>query len=159
VGALVSEAQMNRVLGFVSEAVSEGGQLISGGTRSTVDGRGFFVQPTMVDGVTTGMTIAQEEVFGPVVAVMTFGDGEAGAVALANSTRFGLAAGVWTRDIRKALRTARAIRAGTVWVNTYNMYDPASPFGGYQQSGFGRDLGVHALDGYTQVKSVWVDLS
>jgi acyl-CoA reductase-like NAD-dependent aldehyde dehydrogenase len=105
------------------------------------------------------MTIAHEEVFGPVVALLTFSGGEDGAIELANATDYGLAAGIWTRDIKKAIRTAKAIRAGTVWINTYNVYDPASPFGGYKQSGFGRDLGVHALDGYTQVKSVWVDLS
>jgi aldehyde dehydrogenase (NAD+) len=94
-----------------------------------------------------------------VLAMMTFRDGITGAADLANATIYGLAAGIWTRDIKKALRTAREIRAGTVWVNTYNMYDAASPFGGFKQSGFGRDLGVHALEGYTQVKSVWVDLS
>jgi acyl-CoA reductase-like NAD-dependent aldehyde dehydrogenase len=82
-----------------------------------------------------------------------------GATELANATIYGLAAGIWTRDIKKALRTAREIRAGTVWINTYNMYDAASPFGGFKQSGFGRDLGVHALEGYMQVKSVWIDLS
>jgi acyl-CoA reductase-like NAD-dependent aldehyde dehydrogenase len=123
-----------------------------------VNGKGYFVAATVFDSVTPEMTIAREEIFGPVVAVMTF-NGESGAVKLANATRYGLAAGIWTRDIKKALRTARAIQAGTVWVNTYNVYDPASPFGGYRQSGFGRDLGVHALEGYTQVKSVWVDLS
>jgi acyl-CoA reductase-like NAD-dependent aldehyde dehydrogenase len=105
------------------------------------------------------MTIAKEEVFGPVLAMLTFQDGEEGAAQLANRTIYGLAAGIWTRDIKKALRTARAVRAGTVWINTYNMYDAASPFGGYKQSGFGRDLGEQALEGYTQVKSVWVDLS
>jgi aldehyde dehydrogenase (NAD+) len=105
------------------------------------------------------MTIAREEIFGPVLAMMTFGDGMTGATELANATIYGLAAGIWTRDIKKALRTAREIRAGTVWINTYNMYDAASPFGGFKQSGFGRDLGVHALEGYMQVKSVWVDLS
>ena len=103
--------------------------------------------------------IAREEIFGPVLAVMTFSDGLQGAADLANATIYGLAAGIWTRDIKKALRAARAVRAGTVWINTYNMYDAASPFGGYKQSGFGRDLGVHALEQYTQVKSVWVDLS
>ena len=105
------------------------------------------------------MTIAQEEIFGPVLAVMSFQNGVDGASDLANSTIYGLAAGIWTRDIKKALRAAKAIQAGTVWINTYNMYDAASPFGGFKQSGFGRDMGVHALEGYMQVKSVWVDLS
>ena len=90
---------------------------------------------------------------------MTFSGGVDGAAALANATIYGLAAGIWSRDIKKALRAARAVQAGTVWINTYNMYDPASPFGGFKQSGFGRDLGMHALEGYTQTKSVWVDLS
>ena len=91
--------------------------------------------------------------------MMSFRGGMDGAIPLANDTIYGLAAGIWTRDIKKALRTARAVRAGTVWVNTYNMYDAGSPFGGYKQSGFGRELGSYALEGYTQVKSVWVDLS
>ncbi len=158
-GALVSEAQMTKVLQFVETATREGATLVSGGMRTPLNGRGYFVAPTIFDGVTADMTLAREEVFGPVVAVMTFTGGEEGAIALANATPYGLAAGIWTRDIKKAIRTAKAIQAGTVWINTYNMYDPASPFGGFKQSGFGRDLGVHALDGYTQVKSVWVDIS
>jgi aldehyde dehydrogenase (NAD+)/phenylacetaldehyde dehydrogenase len=157
-GALVSESQMQKVLGYVETGTREGARLVLGGKRTPVNGKGYFVAATVFDSVTPEMTIAREEIFGPVVAVMTF-NGESGAVKLANATRYGLAAGIWTRDIKKALRTARAIQAGTVWVNTYNVYDPASPFGGYRQSGFGRDLGVHALEGYTQVKSVWVDLS
>jgi acyl-CoA reductase-like NAD-dependent aldehyde dehydrogenase len=158
-GALVSEDQMNRVLSCVGTATREGATLVTGGMRTPLNGRGFFVAPTIFDDVRREMTIAHEEVFGPVVALLTFSGGEDGAIELANATNYGLAAGIWTRDIKKAIRTAKAIRAGTVWINTYNVYDPASPFGGYKQSGFGRDLGVHALDGYTQVKSVWVDLS
>jgi acyl-CoA reductase-like NAD-dependent aldehyde dehydrogenase len=158
-GALVSKTQMERVLGYIERGKSEGATLLSGGERVPVNGKGYFVQPTVFDGVRREMTIAREEIFGPVLAMMTFTDGMAGAADLANATIYGLAAGIWTRDIKKALRTAREIRAGTVWVNTYNMYDAASPFGGFKQSGFGRDLGVHALEGYTQVKSVWVDLS
>jgi acyl-CoA reductase-like NAD-dependent aldehyde dehydrogenase len=158
-GALVSRTQMERVLGYIERGKREGAKLLSGGERSAVNGRGYFVQPTVFEGVERDMTIAREEIFGPVLAMMTFRDGIAGAADLANATIYGLAAGIWTRDIKKALRTAREIRAGTVWINTYNMYDAASPFGGFKQSGFGRDLGVHALEGYTQVKSVWVDLS
>lgn len=158
-GALVSKTQMERVLGYIERGKNEGAKLLSGGERTSVNGKGYFVQPTVFEGVEREMTIAREEIFGPVLAMMTFQDGIAGAVDLANATIYGLAAGIWTRDIKKALRTAREIRAGTVWVNTYNMYDAASPFGGFKQSGFGRDLGVHALEGYTQVKSVWVDLS
>ncbi len=158
-GALVSKRQMERVLGYIESGKSEGATLLSGGARTPVNGKGYFVQPTVFEGVDREMTIAREEIFGPVLAMMTFSDGMTGATELANATIYGLAAGIWTRDIKKALRTAREIRAGTVWINTYNMYDAASPFGGFKQSGFGRDLGVHALEGYTQVKSVWVDLS
>ena len=106
------------------------------------------------------MTIAREEIFGPVLAVHDASRWlRRSARSSPTQTIYGLAAGIWTRDIKKALRAARAVQAGTVWINTYNMYDAASPFGGYKQSGFGRDLGMLALEGYTQVKSVWVDLS
>ena len=158
-GAIVSKPQMESVLRYIKIGRDEGAELLAGGERTRVNGKGYFVQPTIFGGVTSAMTIAREEIFGPVLAMMTFSGGIEGATALANETIYGLAAGIWTRDIGKALRTARAVRAGTVWINSYNMYDPASPFGGYKHSGFGRELGVHALDGYTQVKSVWVDLS
>jgi acyl-CoA reductase-like NAD-dependent aldehyde dehydrogenase len=147
------------VLGYIEGARSEGAKLLSGGERTPVNGKGYFVAPTIFGDVDAGMTIAREEIFGPVLAMLTFEGGEEGAAQLANRTIYGLAAGIWTRDIKKALRTARAVKAGTVWINTYNMYDAASPFGGCKQSGFGRDLGEAALEGYTQVKSVWVDLS
>jgi len=104
------------------------------------------------------MRIAREEIFGPVLAALTFKD-EQDAVSIGNSTIYGLAAAVWTRDIKKALRAAKALRAGTVWINTYNFYDPGVPFGGYKQSGFGRERGHYALEEYTQVKSIWVDLT
>ncbi len=158
-GAIVSEKQMRRVLGYIEGARGEGAKLLAGGERTPVNGKGYFVAPTIFGDVDAAMTIAREEVFGPVLAMLTFSDGEGGAAELANRTIYGLAAGIWTRDIKKALRTARAVKAGTVWINTYNMYDAASPFGGFKQSGFGRDLGEQALEGYTQVKSVWVDLS
>jgi acyl-CoA reductase-like NAD-dependent aldehyde dehydrogenase len=157
-GALVSREQMQRVLHFIETARSEGAHLVSGGERTPLNGRGYFVAPTIFDEVAPEATLAREEVFGPVVALMTF-NGEEEAISMSNASSYGLAAGIWTRDIKKALRTAKAIQAGTVWINTYNVYDPASPFGGYKQSGFGRDLGVHALEGYTQTKSVWVDIS
>ncbi|HET7565425.1 MAG TPA: aldehyde dehydrogenase family protein, partial [Gemmatimonadaceae bacterium] len=158
-GAIVSKKQMERVLGYIESGKREGATLLTGGERTPVNGKGYFVQPTIFGDVQSDMTIAREEIFGPVLAMMTFEDGVAGATELANQTIYGLAAGIWTRDIKKALRTASAVRAGTVWINTYNMYDAASPFGGFKQSGFGRDLGMQALEGYTQVKSVWVDLS
>ena len=158
-GPLVSRVQMERVLSYIERGKSEGAELLAGGERAPVGGKGYFVQPTIFGDVERDMTIAREEIFGPVLAMLTFSGGVEGAAELANATDYGLAAGIWSRDIKKALRTARAVRAGTVWVNTYNMYDAASPFGGFKQSGFGRDLGMHALEGYTQVKSVWVDLS
>ncbi|HEX6533752.1 MAG TPA: aldehyde dehydrogenase family protein [Gemmatimonadaceae bacterium] len=158
-GAIVSRAQMERVLGYIESGRREGATLLAGGERTPVNGKGYFVAPTIFGDVDREMTIAREEIFGPVLAMMTFAGGVDEAAELANDTIYGLAAGIWTRDIKKALRAARAVRAGTVWINTYNMYDAASPFGGFKQSGFGRDLGAHALEGYTQVKSVWVDLS
>jgi aldehyde dehydrogenase (NAD+) len=158
-GALVSGAQRDRVLAYVARGREQGARLTTGGTAAAVGGRGWFMDPALFEDVQADMTIAREEIFGPVLAMMRFSGGEAGAVALANDTIYGLAAAVWSRDIGKALRTAHAIRAGTVWVNCYNAYDPASPFGGMKQSGFGRELGVHAVEAYTEVKSVWVALS
>ena len=157
-GALVSKRQMERVLGYIESGKSEGATLLSGGARTPVNGKGYFVQPTVFEGVDREMTIAREEIFGPVLAMMTFSDGMTGATELANATIYGLAAGIWTRDIKKALRTAREIRAGTVWINTYNMYDAASPFGGFKQSGFGRDRSLHALYKYADLKSVSITL-
>src|SRR5438270_2464515 len=121
-------------------------------------GKGYFLQPTVFDNVTPDMTIAREEIFGPVLAAIEFADVDE-AIARANDSPYGLAAAVWTKDIKKAHYVARKLQAGTVWINTYNIYDTAAPFGGYKQSGFGREMSVHALEHYTQVKSVWVDLN
>ena len=122
-----------------------------------MNGKGYFVEATVFDGVKPEMTIAREEIFGPVLAVLAFDDLEEG-IRLANQSMYGLAAGIWTRDISKAHQVARAIKAGTVWVNTYNLYDSGAPFGGYKASGFGRDLGREALDGYLETKTVWIGL-
>ena len=155
-GAIVSGEQLERVMDYVEVGKTEGAKLMTGGERTTVGGKGNFVTATVFSDVEPGMKIAQEEIFGPVAAVMPFEDID-DAIAKANETIYGLAAGVWTRDIGRAHRMARELKAGTVWVNTYNQYDSASPFGGYKQSGFGRDLGYEAaLEKYTQVKSVWV---
>ena len=157
-GALVSEKQRETVEAYVTSGKSEGAKVVAGGNRASVDGKGAFFEATVFDGVRPDMKIAREEIFGPVLATLTFAD-EAEAVAVGNSTIYGLAAAVWTRDVKKALRTAKALKAGTVWVNAYNLYDPGLPFGGYKESGFGRERGRYALEEYTQVKSVWVDLS
>ena len=157
-GAIVSERQMERVLGYIEAGRKEGARLVAGGERTSVNGRGNFVAATVFADVQPDMTIAREEIFGPVAAVIPFEDLD-DAIAKGNQTIYGLAAGVWTRDIGKAHRVASELQAGTVWINTYNQYDSASPFGGYKQSGFGRDLGYRAaVEKYTQVKSVWVAL-
>jgi aldehyde dehydrogenase (NAD+) len=157
-GSLVSERQRENVEAYVESGKSEGAKVVAGGNRASVGGRGAFYEATVFDAVRPEMRIAREEIFGPVLATLTFKD-ETDAVAIGNSTIYGLAAAVWTRDVKKALRTAKALKAGTVWVNTYNFYDPGLPFGGYKQSGFGRERGHYALEEYTQVKSVWVDLT
>ena len=156
-GPLVSKEQRERVLSYIEAGKEEGARLVAGGEPASVDGRGYFVEATVFDDVDIDMKIAREEIFGPVLSVLDFEDVD-DAIRQANETIYGLAAGVWTRDVGKAHRFAREVQAGTVWVNTYNRYDSASPFGGYKQSGFGRDLGRHALEQYTQTKSVWVSL-
>jgi aldehyde dehydrogenase (NAD+) len=160
IGPLVSEEQLRRVTGYIEIGKREGATAVVGGGRNTAKGleQGYFVKPTVFTGVRNDMRIAREEIFGPVVSVIPFQD-ESDAVLQGNDTLYGLAAGVWTRDVGKAHRVARAIRAGTVWVNCYNVFDVASPFGGYKESGYGRELGRYALDLYTQVKSVWVRLA
>ena len=156
-GAIVSKKQQESVLGYIETGKKEGGTIVAGGNAVKVNGKGYYVEATVFDGITPEMTIAREEIFGPVLAVLGFDDFDE-AVHLANQSMYGLAAGIWTRDVSKAHRLARAVKAGTVWVNTYNIYDPVAPFGGYKQSGFGRDLGKIALDGYTESKTVWIGL-
>ena len=156
-GALVSRKQQETVLGYVKKGLDEGATLVAGGKAVKPNGKGYFVEATVFDKVQPEMTIAHEEIFGPVLAVMSFDDYDSG-VALANKTIYGLAAGIWTKDVGKAHRAAKAIRAGTVWINSYNFYDSGAPFGGFKASGFGRDLGVDALDGYLETKTVFTSL-
>jgi acyl-CoA reductase-like NAD-dependent aldehyde dehydrogenase len=157
-GSLVSEKQRENVARYVESGRKEGARLVAGGNSASINGKGAFFEATVFDGVTPQMMIAREEIFGPVLATLTFKNEEE-AVAIGNGTIYGLAAAVWSRDIKKALRTAKALKAGTVWINTYNFYDPGLPFGGYKESGFGRERGHYALEEYTQVKSLWVDLT
>ena len=158
-GSQISETQLERILGYIRTGKEEGARLVCGGERD-VEGekaKGYFVKPTIFADVKPEMKIAQEEIFGPVLAALRFRDVDQ-AAEIANSTIYGLVSAVWTRDITVAHRLAQEIKAGSVWINAYNCFDSASPFGGYKQSGFGREMGAHALDSYTQVKSVWIYL-
>jgi acyl-CoA reductase-like NAD-dependent aldehyde dehydrogenase len=154
-GAQVSHEQFEKILGYIDSGKQSGAKLLTGGERA--QDKGYFVKPTVFDAVDADMKIAQEEIFGPVVSALTFKDIDE-AVREGNNTNYGLAAAVWTKDIGKAHRVAHALKAGTVWVNTYNTFDTAVPFGGYKESGVGRELGEQALQLYTQTKSVWVSL-
>ncbi len=157
-GAIVSQEQMQTVLSYVETGKREGAKLIAGGNRVSVDGgKGFFLEPTIFGDVTNDMKIAQEEIFGPVLATLSFDDIDQ-VIDLANRNQYGLAAAVWTRDIKKAHSVSRQLKAGTVWINTYGLMDAALPFGGYKSSGFGRELGMHAIEHYTELKTVWLNL-
>ncbi len=153
-GPLISASHRDKVVGYVKAGEAEGAKRSAGEPREPGEA-GYFVDPTVFSGVAEAMTIAREEIFGPVLSVIPFDDLEE-AARIAEATEFGLAAGVWTRDIGKAHALAARLRAGTVWINTYNRFDAASPYGGYKQSGFGRENGRAVLDELTQVKSIWV---
>ncbi len=154
-GPQVSREQFDRVMNYIDIGNKQGAKLVTGGSR--VGDRGFFIEPTVFDGVRDDMTIAQEEIFGPVMCVMPFKDID-DVVQRANNSIYGLAAAVWTKDITKAHAIANRVRAGTVWVNCYDVFDAAAPFGGFKQSGIGRELGEYALEHYTEVKTVTVKL-
>ena len=157
-GAMVDDTQMERVLGYIETGQQEGATLTMGGQRVMAETGGYYIEPTVFDNVANDMTIAQEEIFGPVLSTITFGDLDE-AIRIGNDTIFGLASAVWTRDINKALKTAKALRAGTVWINSFDTSDITTPFGGFKQSGFGRDKSLHAMDKYTELKMTWIQLS
>ncbi len=157
-GAIVDETQLNTVLRYIDSGKSEGARVALGGNRARESSGGFYVEPTVFDAVTPRMKIAREEIFGPVLATLTFKTAEE-ALAIANDVIYGLVAAVWTRDITTAHRVARALRAGTVYVNCYDADDITVPFGGFKQSGNGRDKSLHAFDKYVELKTTWIDLS
>src|SRR6202162_1317637 len=157
-GAIVSQEQMQTVLSFIEAAKKEGAKLVAGGNRVAVDGsRGFFIEPTIFGDGKHEMKIAREEIFGPVLSVLTFDDVDE-VIEQANNNLYGLAAAVWTHDIKKAHSVSRRLKAGTVWINTYGLMDASLPFGGYKSSGFGRELGAHAIEHYTELKTVWLNM-
>ena len=157
-GAIVDEVQLSRVKDYIEIGKSEGAVLRAGGARVMEETGGLYLEPTIFDSVDENMTIAQDEIFGPVLATISF-DTEQQALAIANNSQYGLAAAVWTSNLSRAHRVARKLRAGTVWVNCYFGGDMTMPFGGFKQSGNGRDKSLHALDKYTEIKSTWINLN
>jgi 4-guanidinobutyraldehyde dehydrogenase / NAD-dependent aldehyde dehydrogenase len=156
-GAIVDDLQLKRVMGYIDAGRKDGANVFLGGRRVREDSGGYFVEPTVFDGVRPGMSIAREEIFGPVLSTITFKNIDE-AIEIANDVIYGLVAAVWTRDITVAHRTAKALRAGTVFINCYDADDITVPFGGFKQSGIGRDKSLHALEKYTELKTTWLDL-
>ncbi len=157
-GAIVTETQMKRVLDYIGIGQQEGAKLVHGGSRVRTESGGYFVEPTIFDQVDNQMRISQEEIFGPVLSTIAFDTAEQ-AIEIANNTIYGLAAAVWTRDIDKAIITSRRLRAGVVWVNCFDEGNITVPFGGFKQSGFGRDKSLHAIEKYTDLKTTWIKVT
>jgi acyl-CoA reductase-like NAD-dependent aldehyde dehydrogenase len=158
-GSQISPKQLQTILGYIQSGKEQGARVLAGGARDTegAKAKGSFVQPTVFADVKAGMKIAQEEIFGPVLACLKVKD-EAEAIDVANGTTYGLAASIWTRDTARGHAIAKKIKAGVVWINCFNEFDNAAPFGGFKESGWGRDLSHHALESYTHVKAVWTRL-
>ena len=157
-GPLVSREQQNRVMNYINSGKEDGATLITGGsTMGEAFSSGCYVEPTVFNKVNTDMKIVKEEIFGPVIAAAPFDDLDE-VITRGNDTLYGLAASVWTNDINKAHKVAARLKSGTVWINSHNIFDASAPFGGYKQSGYGREMGIHALENYTQVKNVIVQL-
>lgn len=154
-GPLVSKEQQDRVVNYINKGKEEGAELLTGGNHTD---KGYFVEPTVFADVDDNMSIAKEEIFGPVVSAMPFEDLDE-VIDRANNSNYGLAAGLWTENVKNAHYVANRLRAGTVWVNCYNVFDAAAPFGGYKESGFGREMGSYALNNYTEVKTVWINMN
>jgi acyl-CoA reductase-like NAD-dependent aldehyde dehydrogenase len=155
-GPLVSKTQYDRVMGYIAVGKEQGGALRAGGARGP-QSTGYFVQPTVFAGMGNDMRVAREEIFGPVACLMSFKD-EDEVVQKANDTPYGLAAGIFTRDLARAHRVSRRLKAGSVWVNTYSAVSPMAPFGGFKESGVGRELGRYGLDAYSEIKTVGIKL-
>ena len=156
--AIVDETQMKRVLGYIDAGRNAGASIRFGGRRVREESGGYFIEPTVFEGVKPAMSIAREEIFGPVLSAITFKTVDE-AIEIANDVIYGLVSAIWTRDVTIAHRVARALRAGTVYINCYDADDITVPFGGFKQSGIGRDKSLHALEKYTELKTTWLDLS
>lgn len=154
-GPLVSKEQQEKVTGYIQKGINEGATILTGGSHSE---KGYFVEPTIFTNVTDDMSIVKEEIFGPVLVAQPFENLDE-AIEKANNSPYGLGAGVWTESNKNAHYIADRLQSGSVWVNCYNLTNPAIPFGGYKQSGFGREMGSYALENYTEVKSIWMDLT